>query len=79
MYCWGHNDRAQLGENSFFDRLFPSPIFSIDQDWKQVDLGLDHSFGLRNGKLFGWGNNSLGQLGDGTVIDRTKPTQVIAP
>ncbi len=48
-----------------------------DQDWKQVEAGLGHSFVLKtNGSLWAWGPNDYGQLGLGHTTSQTTPVQV---
>ncbi len=48
-----------------------------DQDWKQVEAGLGHSFVLKtNGSLWAWGSNDYGQLGLGHTTSQTTPVQV---
>lgn len=65
LYCWGHADEGQTGDN---DTLFArSTAFQIgtDTDWQQVVLGYHTSCALKtNGTRYCWGANHSGTYAD---------------
>jgi alpha-tubulin suppressor-like RCC1 family protein len=63
--CWGANDRGQLGDGTFEDRLAPVRV-AID-DVVELACGRAHTCARRaDGSVHCWGENVDGQLGDGT-------------
>lgn len=75
-YCWGLNQRGQLGDASTAPSPSPSPVSGPDV-FVAVTAGLSHTCALNgSGAAFCWGDNSHGQLGDGTQTNRTTPTPV---
>jgi alpha-tubulin suppressor-like RCC1 family protein len=80
-YCWGRNDRGQLGDGSTTDRDAPVLVGggTTFDPAKSVATGSAHACATRaDGAVFCWGANDRGQLGDGTTVDRTAPVQVNA-
>ncbi len=76
VFCWGANDRGQLGDGDVEARSVPSPIVG-DLDFTQVSTGTAHSCGVaRGGAAYCWGANDRGQLGDATVTTRSAPVRV---
>jgi len=76
LWCWGRNDKGQLGLDDLAARDAPAQIGAAN-DWSLVSAGKRHTCGLRaNGALFCWGLNDWGQLGLDDFVDRTVPTQV---
>jgi alpha-tubulin suppressor-like RCC1 family protein len=75
-YCWGANDKGQLGNGSIVDA--PSPrLVSVGEPIVQISAGFGHSCGLTEGGIaYCWGDNTFGQLGDGTLVARIVPTRV---
>jgi len=86
-YCWGRDERGQLG-------LLPSADCNIDGTtfpcrrtpaavgtslvFKQLTGGDDYTCGLTaDGTAYCWGGNSFGQLGDNSSIDRSSPRPVL--
>ena len=63
--CWGGNDRGQLGDGTFEDRLVPTRV-ALD-DVVELACGRAHTCARRSaGDVHCWGENVDGQLGDGT-------------
>ena len=79
LFCWGANDRGQLGDATTTPRDAPVRVVS-DATFRSVRLGSSHSCALtRAGQVLCWGSNARGQLGDGTTADRLVPTPITAP
>ncbi len=72
IYCWGLNDKYQLGDGTTTLRNIPTDIDdtnTLNTDWKKVSLGKQHGCALKqtSGALYCWGDNTYGQLGDGSI------------
>lgn len=65
LWCWGRNERGQLGQGSNLPELVRSPQrVGAARDWVALDVGQDHSCALRSdGTLWCWGANFASQLG----------------
>jgi alpha-tubulin suppressor-like RCC1 family protein len=81
-WCWGGNERGQLGDGTTQDRPAPVPVLSAPggaplAGVKAVSLGTDASCAvLEGGEVRCWGFNDVGQLGDGTTDNRSTPVAV---
>lgn len=74
LYCWGENDRNQLGDGTTDDKTVPTKIG--DDAWSEISAGEYHSCGIKaDNKLYCWGDNEYGRLGDGSAW-KTEPTLV---
>ena len=83
-YCWGHNDRGQLGDGTTTTRLTPTAVAGGHFFATVSASAFKHSCSVTSGRLTGfraycWGRNDDGQLGDGTTTGRLTPTQVASP
>jgi alpha-tubulin suppressor-like RCC1 family protein len=76
-YCWGHNDRGQLGDGTRTNRDVPVLVRGYHK-WRQVTSGGGFTCGITTGGVtFCWGDNRLGQLGDSSTSRfRWKPVRV---
>lgn len=78
-YCWGRNDRGQLGDGSTTDRDLPVLVgggVTFDTA-TSITTGSAHACARKlDGAVYCWGANDRGQLGDGTTVDRVVPTPV---
>jgi len=75
-YCWGANDRGQLGDGEQETRDAATPVVG-DIEFSQVSAGLAHSCGVtRAGEAYCWGADDRGQLGDATTTSRSAPVRV---
>ncbi|HYQ03393.1 MAG TPA: hypothetical protein VER96_32180 [Polyangiaceae bacterium] len=74
LYCWGSNDKGQLGTGNRQPRYRPTRVGS-NTDWKFVAVGDSHSCGIRGGALYCWGDNSAYALGIGSA-DSNVPQRV---
>jgi alpha-tubulin suppressor-like RCC1 family protein len=76
LWCWGLNNKGQLGDGTTDVRTTPVRI-GTGSSWAQLSAGWFHTCGIRtNGTAACWGENSAGQLGDGTRTQRVRPTPV---
>jgi alpha-tubulin suppressor-like RCC1 family protein len=75
-YCWGHNDRGQLGDGTTTDR--PRPVVvGGGRRFRQVSAGAHHSCGVNPYDVaFCWGTGYYGQLGIGAGYFSTLPVRV---
>jgi alpha-tubulin suppressor-like RCC1 family protein len=71
LWCWGKNDRGQLGVGDTATKNTPTQV-GTDTDWNAISTGGEHTCGIRhesaggglfNDKLYCWGDNKYGQLG----------------
>jgi serine/threonine protein kinase/alpha-tubulin suppressor-like RCC1 family protein len=75
-FCWGGNDRGQLGIGGTARMATPAPI-ATDQRFTAVAPGLSHSCALdAEGAAWCWGENDRGQLGDRSTTTRVTPVRV---
>lgn len=67
IYCWGRNDRGQIGDETTYNRNQPHGVSGIakEKSATKVSAGADHSCGIIAGEVFCWGDNTYGQLGTG--------------
>ena len=72
-YCWGQNDRGQLGNNTTTWSTTPVPVSDASGTtpgtWKSVSAGTGFACGIgTDNKAYCWGLNTQdGQLGNGTT------------
>lgn len=75
-FCWGGNDRGQLGIGAGSRASTPTPV-APDKRFASVAPGLAHSCAIDDdGAAWCWGENDRGQLGDGTTSPHDTPTRV---
>src|SRR2546428_2592567 len=76
-YCWGANDRGQLGVGTTTDRSRPVRVLGTVR-FASLSTGDFHTCGLTaEGTAYCWGLNEQGQLGDGTEKQRSSPVAVV--
>jgi alpha-tubulin suppressor-like RCC1 family protein len=67
VWCWGHNDYGQLGDNTTTDRLSPTQVVGLANVTK-IALDQRNTCAITSDtQLWCWGNNWYGQVGDGTA------------
>jgi alpha-tubulin suppressor-like RCC1 family protein len=76
VWCWGANERGQLGDGTTGARSSPVRV-DLPGPASAVAAGRNHGCAVVERAVFCWGANSRGQLGDGTTI-ANRPTPVMA-
>jgi alpha-tubulin suppressor-like RCC1 family protein len=78
-WCWGANDRGQLGDSSFTDRATPVAVAG-GLAFTALTAGTEHTCGrVSDGAVYCWGAGESGQLGVGAVGDHAAPQPVLLP
>ena len=76
-YCWGDNQRGQIGDGSTTDRLSPAAIAG-NLVFADVDAGFRHTCArTTDNTLYCWGSGDAGQLGINSITQRTVPARVL--
>ena len=76
-YCWGENERGQVGDGTTADRLAPTAVVG-GLIFTSIDAGFRHTCGRDNtGALYCWGSNGAGQLGNNTNTQSNVPSKVV--
>jgi alpha-tubulin suppressor-like RCC1 family protein len=66
-YCWGENERGQVGDESTEDRLEPSAVTG-GLAFSNIDAGFRHTCGrATDGAVYCWGSGATGQLGNNST------------
>jgi len=84
-WCWGLNDKGQLGDNTTTDSSTPVQVKGPGGTGTlttvtEITAGLQHSCAVKtDGTAWCWGLNNKGQLGDNTTTDSSTPVQVKGP
>jgi alpha-tubulin suppressor-like RCC1 family protein/tRNA A-37 threonylcarbamoyl transferase component Bud32 len=75
-FCWGGNDRGQVGNGGTMRTALPS-IVSPDIRFGTIAAGLSHSCALvrGTGAAWCWGENDQGQLGDRSIAPHATPVR----
>jgi alpha-tubulin suppressor-like RCC1 family protein len=83
-FCWGRNDRGQLGDGTTVERHLPVPV-AVSKSPRELSVGRDHACLYPNGpqvmpeQIWCWGANDHGQIGDGTTVERDVPVPIQLP
>jgi alpha-tubulin suppressor-like RCC1 family protein len=73
LWCWGSNERGELGLEGVEDRLVPTRVDNFS-DWTAISAGAGATCGLRkDASLWCWGDNTV----TGTPQTTPAPTQII--
>ncbi len=82
VFCWGLNDRGQLGDNSTTERR--TPVAVVWPGLENVPAIADVTTGEKHtcvllvaGAAYCFGDNGNGRLGDNTTTHRSVPTAVV--
>jgi len=75
-YCWGYNNRGQLGDGSAVNRDVPVAVAG-GLRFASISAGASHTCGVTAvGSAYCWGDNYYGQLGDGSSAGTNIPVAV---
>ena len=75
-YCWGDNQRGELGNGTMASSRYPVAVAG-GLTFSSISAGSEHTCGLTvSGEAYCWGYNVYGELGDGTQVNRTIPVPV---
>lgn len=84
VYCWGRNDKNELGSNTVgasskiplaMNTLNPTGVLA-GKTVTSISGAGHHYCAIANGAIYCWGDNSSRQLGNGTTAIGTVPTAV---
>lgn len=76
VWCWGWNNRGQIGVGSAAQNV-PTPTQVSLTDVAAFTTGYDHTCAVQtSGTTTCWGANTYGQLGDNGVADANSPVPV---
>lgn len=75
-FCWGADNRGQLGDGTLNDQ--PSPVgVGGGHTFARLTAGSSHTCGIAtDARILCWGSNLDGQVGDGTKTARSLPVTV---
>ena len=75
-FCWGWNDKGQLGDGSTAPRSTPVAVVGTRR-FHQIDVGGGHTCAVTTSdRAFCWGNGRNGQMGDGNTKVSSAPRAV---
>lgn len=77
VWCWGRNDRGQLGYQSATTPGEPRPVPGISTAVQVVAGDLHTCARLTDGTVKCWGANGSGQLGNASTVDSSAPVAAI--
>jgi uncharacterized repeat protein (TIGR01451 family) len=76
LYCWGRNNKGQLGDGTTTGRSTPVTVTNMVGGVTAVATGSTHTCAIKGGVLYCWGENYYGQLGNGTTTNVSTPVTV---
>jgi alpha-tubulin suppressor-like RCC1 family protein len=81
LWCWGVNDRGQVGDGTNVEVSYPTQIRFPSGAYilgvTSIDGATDSTHvSLADGSVWAWGENDNGELGNGTVMESWLPVQV---
>ena|GEM_PF-407342 len=82
VYCWGYNDRGQLGTTAGGTRAIPQELQSppAGETFVSVSAGRTHACALAaSGEIYCWGFDFSGRFGAGGGYESTTPVRVQRP
>ncbi len=77
VWCWGSNDRGELGDGTYVSSVHPVRVSSNLRNVVQIVAGGEHTCALTGtGDVWCWGAGLFGQLGTGNRLDESRPKKV---
>jgi len=76
-WCWGHNDKYQLGTGDNVDTTVPVAVTGLSTVIQISAGGNDTCAVLDDRTVWCWGDNARGQLGTGELTESLVPVQVL--
>jgi len=80
-YCWGNNNRGQLGNNSTAQSLVPVAVTTSGvlsgKTIKSISAGSNACAIASDNQAYCWGYNLYGQLGNNSTAQSLVPVAVI--
>ena len=78
-YCWGQNNRGQLGLSTTqtTKSVFPLIVPGFESGVTMVAAGHEHACAVKEGSLYCWGNNYWGNVGVQPTMAPKLPTAVV--
>lgn len=78
-FCWGENERGQVGDGSTIDRSTPSAVEG-GLTFTNLEAGFRHTCGRASGGgVYCWGSGAAGQLGTNSTSQSNVPASVVGP
>jgi alpha-tubulin suppressor-like RCC1 family protein len=79
IWCWGNNQRGELGDGTTEDRGRPVPVRGLPGRAIEASAGYAHTCALmEDGTVYCWGDNTGGQIDPQTTADPTLQPTLIA-
>jgi alpha-tubulin suppressor-like RCC1 family protein len=77
-WCWGLNNRGQLGDGTRTTRFVPTRVaVPSGVTFTGISAGEDHACGLTSAGIgYCWGGNTYGQVGNSTNLDQLRPVPI---
>lgn len=82
IWSWGANWGGQLGDGTWQEQVYATPLTVVDEhgipvSFIAVTAGANHSLAIAtDGTAWAWGYNADGEVGDGTLASRPSPVRV---
>jgi alpha-tubulin suppressor-like RCC1 family protein len=74
VFCWGANDRGQLGDGTFSGNVLPQPVGGLPGPASRLAVGDSFSCALlADASVWCWGSNGVGELALGTALTAFDP------
>lgn len=80
LFCWGNNQRGQLGLGYYGGTVNVPTRIGAFSDWTFCYAGSEVSVGIRNNTAYIWGTNNFGRTGIGAYLGSSStPIQMPIP